>query len=263
MEKRNKNKWFIIVGIMVIVSIIGINLYADYTSLEITIEDNIKLIGTVLTFSGVMLTLIFTNASGKQIDEVKTDITSLKFDFKKTKKELSDVVFTITEKDLKDAEKDVIFINGLRDMNEMMAAKKQISDLGKAIHKLSKKIIRKTTMVDEPFNIFMTSVNDAVREHVCTEYEYGLDLIDLEDYERLIKEKVSTISAHTIADKKTMKQVVLEINKNVDKYIENLKGIQDISNGKRRAKFEKDTLSFIENNTCRSIETYHLKKIAV
>lgn len=245
MEKTQKNKWFIIAAILVLMSVISINLYANYTDKEITVEDNIKLIGSVLAFSGVLLTVVFSSASTKQIEGVKIGIkevdTKVDNKFNELKNDLSNVVIQITEKDLKDAEKFEWQYNGIKDIQESMDAKTEIHALGKNIKKKSKTIIEENPDIEENKKMFIIEVCNEISRIITTEYAYGLDDIDLVDFHTDLDNKVDVIV--DIFNMKTcIKQTVTD---NIVKYIQRLSGIQGISNGKRRSKFEEETMRFI------------------
>ncbi len=248
MDKKEKLK--LISGFLITVIIIII--FLNYV-LRISEDNLINIIIALVVASTSILSVIFSNKTNKQIDNIKVDVNELKT-------EMKDIVITITEKDLEDAEKFQRHYNAIIDLDDKWDAKKSISMLGKSMQRVSKKIMNKHFDVNSELKEFLIKITESVKEYVTSEYEYGLDLLDLEDYEILIFDKVNTVASHIDLGKlksEGFESVKCAVNNNIHKYIKDLNGIQDLRNGQRRERFEEKTIEFITNAHHQSFEAYN------
>lgn len=267
MEKAQKNKWFIIVGLLVLSSIIGINIYADYTHKEITVEDNIKLIGSILAFSGVVLTVVFTSASTKQIDGVKIDINKIDAKVNNLKTEVDKVVFQITESELNDAKRDLLFIGFQKDIGEVkedMNHKKDIINLGRKIDVQAFNILDNCGHVDIYLKELLTEINTQIGTAISTQYDYGFDEFDIKHFTRKLNNILNKTIEHADLfkiNKELVDIIFSDISKLIESYIKEINIIKSLDNGVRRFEFKKQTLKFTRKIIDNSIDTYKNKKI--
>lgn len=238
MEKAKKNIYLIIgLGFVIFLSF-GINIYANHTDQIVTIEDNIKLVLAIITFTGILLNLIFASKGASKDDVVKVDnkVDKVKYDLDE---------FTLRYKNEKDKDKEILdyMLVGLKDTNEMMKTKNDIHDLGKLIKRKSKYIIEENPGIEENKEMFIIEVCNEISRIITEEYAYGLDDIDLVDFQKDLNNKVDIITGGLkLNDKVCIKGIVKD---NIEKYITRLSGIQGIKNGERRERFENETMRFI------------------
>lgn len=260
MEKSKKIKWFFIVGIFVIFSIISINLYADFTDKDITVEDNIKLITAILTFSGVMLGIVFTNASNKQIDFIKVDIKNID----KRVTNLDSNVKMIDEMMTGFDEKQISMELGLMDISEAIKHKEKIISLSKLIESETNDMFESHFDINIFLKDFLIELTSNISQIIRNQYEYGFNDFNTNFFKRKLLNQLAILSEHTDFSRlnKDIFNIILEsINKNICIYINELNLIKNLENGTRRKKFEDLTLKFTNKLVSHSLEIYNNSKI--
>jgi hypothetical protein len=234
MEKEKQNKIYWIIALIAISLIILINIYSYYKEGEsLSSELMVTLVLGILGSGGGIVIFVLTKNTNKNVDDLTERVDKLE-----------DSVLTITKKDIQDAEKDLIFYNAMMDLKEGYDARKEIDTLGKKIKKDSKRIIEEIGNIKHDVQTFIVELCNEIADIITTEYNYGLDNIDLIDFRKDLESKVETVANKTkgIPDINNIQYTILL---NIEKYITRLSGIQGRENGSRRKFFDNETMSFI------------------
>jgi hypothetical protein len=249
MEKKKQNKIYWLIALIAIALIILINIYSYYREGEsLSSELMVTLIVGILSSGVGAAIFILTRNTNKNVDGLTDRVDKLE-----------DSVLTITKKDLEEAEKFEIYYNAQIELSDNWNAKKDIVELGKKIQKKYKRIIKNHYKLNQEFSDFITKIVKSLKDLITSEYEYGVEALDLEDYEIFILENVNRIVEETKVrklDKQAFEKSKLAVFDNINTYIKELDGVQDLLNGKRRKKFEEKTLDFIGYTTNHVIEEY-------
>lgn len=258
MEKKKKTGWYLFLAAFSIVVIIGVNAYANATGQAFEMKEFVGLIGAVLTFCGALLVVVLNNNTNKNIDKLSEKV-------EKHTEAIDKIQVHITDKDLKDAEKEEYYMNAMKLISEDMTAKKEINSLGKSIKLETKRIINKHSILCDDLKRYLIQMSDSISSYITDEFEYGLDNLDVDDFKMIIKSKVDNIN-HQIGRSKLNPEILNDIKTSIDlnvmDYTNSLNNIQDLENGKRRRKFIDRTMNFTNNLTYHAIEIFINKKTA-
>ena len=250
----------LIIGAVVLMLVLVFILQLSESSMVII---TVALIGSI----GTIMTIILSSKTNKVMDTLKIDVSEIKEEQISFKKNLNEVEMTITKKDLADAEKFQINFNGMKDIKDMMEGKKNIANLGKSIILISKSIIKKYWKLNDELKDFLRKLSKQYSDYITKQYEYGLDDLDVYDYELTLYDEINalidTVNIEQI-DVEAFEEVKESLFFNVHLYIKKLDGIQDLSNGTRREKFETQTKEFIKIMSHQSADAYinFVKEIA-
>jgi hypothetical protein len=211
MEKEKQNKIYWIIALIAISLIILINIYSYYKEGEsLSSELMVTLVLGILGSGGGIVIFVLTKNTNKNVDDLTERVDKLE-----------DSVLTITKKDIQDAEKDLIFYNAMMDLKEGYDARKEIDTLGKKIKKDSKRIIEEIGNIKHDVQTFIVELCNEIADIITTEYNYGLDNIDLIDFRKDLESKVETVANKTkgIPDINNIQYTILL---NIEKYITRL-----------------------------------------
>jgi len=234
MEKEKQRKAFWILGSVAFLLISLINIYSYIIEKEpLSSELMVTLMGSVLGFSGGIVLFILAKNTNRVVDDLAERVVKVE-----------DSIDAITQKDLIEAEKRVFIYNAMMDLKETEDAKKQIDLLGKRIKRISKRLIDEDGDFDHDTESFLVELCNDIAEIITTEYNYGLDTLDLVDFQKDLESKVE-IAAKKSEAINNISKYHINILLNVEKYIKRLSGLQGRENGARRKLFYDETINFI------------------
>jgi translation elongation factor EF-1beta len=232
MEKEKESRIYWIIGIIAVILIILINIYSYFKEGEsLSSELMVTLVLGILGSGGGIVIFIFTKHTNKKVEDLDDRVENLE-----------DNVLNITNKDIERAEKEVFYYNAMLDLKEGYEARKEIDKLAKKIKRQSKRIIEEEGNFNHNTQSFIIELCNEIAEIIRTEYNFGLDNLDLVDFKKDLESKVETVANKLKGIKEIYKLNTLF---NIEKYIIRLSGVQGRENGQRRKLFDNETMSFI------------------
>ncbi len=266
MQKKQRSKWLLGIGLIIgiIVLLIG---YISYKQTGII---DLKQIGALLlggiTLTGILATSVFSSKGTVDISKMKelqqlqgAQISGIKSELGELKGDVDNVVITIREKDLSDAEKHLKSMNGIREIREIMAHGEEITGLCQSIENETSKIFDRSADINVMLKNYIIEVNDGISEIIQKQYSYDFDHFDTKYFRSKLLNKIDHLYESVdfkMLDKNIFEQIHDKITRNIKSYVNEFKYTKDMVNGKRRQAFKKLTLDLTKQITNHSIDIY-------
>lgn len=188
-----------------------------------------------------LLGLIKTDKTDKKIDKLADSVGVIKLDNQTMKK-------------------------GLKDISELFFHKKDITNLSQQIERETSEKFDSIANINVILRDYIVSVNDVITDIISKQYTYDFDLFDPKYFKTKIINRIKHLSndiAYVGFDKNCFEKVNDKVMTNISTYINELKYIKDLDNGKRRKEFKELTLRLTKQITNHSIYIYeNFKKTA-
>lgn len=263
MEKNERRKIFLIVFILVILSIIGINVYANLADKEITVKDQIEMIAIGGAIFGISINVIFSNKSSSKIDafsddfyEVKTDVNEVKTDvglLKTQVVEIDNKVIKIDE-DQQSIEKGLYFVeHTIRHINQIDKLCKDIEDYSNDIIKINTNKVIKNIIYQ---------INESISNLIRSQYLRGFNEFKTEAFSTKLKNELCYIFKKYEKSIKDLTELRTSIYNILNQYIHEIDIIKDFENGLLRKKFIDYTNNFIKELSDEVLKVNIKQKIA-
>ena len=218
-------------GMMIIAVIILTVLYYAFK----VDSETLKIISGFLSVVIIsLLGLIKTDKTDKKIDKLTESLGILSLDQKTMQK-------------------------GIDEVNEMFKHKKEIASLNQQIEKETSGIFDRIADLNIMLRDYIVSVNDVITDIITKQYGYDFDQFDAKYFKTKLLNKINHLNTdinYVMINKNCFTQINDKVNQNITHYINELKYIKDLENGKRRNEFKELTLRLAKQITNHSIDIY-------
>jgi len=155
------------------------------------------------------------------------------------------------------------FVVDQKEINEFIRHRKEIDTICQQIERDTSKIFGKYSEISVILSDYIIQINESISDIIKKKYGYDLDLFDPEYFKNQLTIKINKVTKdinYVMLNKDIFKNITEKVIFNIGIYIEKIENMADIENGKRRAKFKKETLSLTQKIADHSIDIYRKHK---